>query len=362
MKKKNLSGKTGVKIIWVLISYIGILSLSFGLTVYATVYERTGYGTLTDIFSSEDQEYLDSDYFNGVYLDTVDSLADYIRYQKVFETENVYDGNKLIDIDTYVNNVINRNGVPDAVEGNKNGESPCYYLDDLLDWSESGYEFLSDTEETEADAGSGLLLNEQFLPVNAGSLYDFIETEEEKEQLEETLTTVLAHISEEFIYYKELESRFSDTNFKYYVYDEEKDNYYANTELVNTQTEAASELKKYGRFVETDSKEKGYETNLNIGYRELYDRFCSFDKLFEGDYQIVTVVDTSFPIEDVFTQQDMPYDKLLPWLKILFIVMIFGAAAVIVSLIAMTGCAGAVSDSEETRLNWFDKIKTEFAT
>lgn len=395
MNRKKLNGNAGLKIIWVLISYVGVLCLAISISAYWTVYDRTGSGAFMDIFTSEEKEYLDTDYFNSIYLDSVNSLSDYIGFQKAFETDHAYDGEKLINIESYMNG---KKAQPDGVEEAK---QPSYYLKDLLEWADAGLVYEepgetvnAETETAEAaaeEAGTesniiigegattsvtieengetayylesveaGPRIKEQYAPANAGSLYDFGETEEERAHLQEVLSNVLGTISEDFIYYKELESRFIDTNFKYYIYDEGAEDFYTNTEFTAKQ-DAEAELKRLGRFVEMDSKAKGYETNMLLGYRALHDNFTGYSGIFEGDYSMITAVDTEFPVSDVFTQQDLPYEELIPWLRIVFGMMLFGVIAVLASLIALTIGAGVVSDSEEIRLNWFDRIKTELA-
>ncbi|MFT3985715.1 MAG: HAMP domain-containing sensor histidine kinase [Lachnospiraceae bacterium] len=395
MNRKKLSGSAGLKIIWVLISYVGVLCLAIGISAYWTVYERTGYGAFTDIFTSEEKEYFDSDYFNSLYLDSVNSLADYIGFQKAFETDHAYDGGKLINIESYMNE---RKAQP---EGTEEAEQPSYYLKDLLEWADEGlvYEEPDEavdgetttegtaTEEigmesaavNDEDAATSITIyengensynleiedaepriREQFVPANADSLFDFAATEEESIRLQDTLLNVLNIISEDFIYYKELESKFADTNFRYFVYDDNAEEFYTNTEYL-TETEAETDLKRFGRFVEMDSEAKGYETNMQLSYRAFHDNFTGYNGLFTGDYSVITAVDTEFPVSDVFTQQEMPYEELIPWLRILFSMMLFGVIAVLASLIALTASAGVVSNSEEIRLNWFDRIKTELA-
>lgn len=393
MNKKKLSGNTGYKIILVLISYVGIICLALGISAYWTVYDRIGYGAFSDIFVTGEKEYLDTDYFNSIYLDSVNSLADYIGFQKAFETNRVYNGEKLINIESYMSEKEAQPG------GAEELQHPSYYLKDLLEWSDIGLSYEEPGEATENEAetedregkgsessflvvegnttsitvtGNGEdtdflesieaepRIKEQYLPANADSLYDFAKTDAERVHLQEDLSNVLSSISEDFIYYKELESRFAETNFKYYIYDESKSEFYTNTEYKKKE-EAKAELEKLGRFVEMDSKAKGYETNMQLGYRELHDHFIGYNKIFEGDYSVITAVDTKFPVSDIFIQQDLPYSELIPWLRILFSMMVFGLIAVLASLLALTVGAGVVSDSEEIRLNWFDKIKTELA-
>ncbi len=395
MNRKKLSGSAGLKIIWVLISYVGVLCLAIGISAYWTVYERTGYGAFTDIFTSQEKEYFDSDYFNSLYLDSVNSLADYIGFQKAFETDHAYDGGKLINIESYMNE---QKAQP---EGAEQAEQPSYYLNDLLEWADEGLVYeepdeavdeettmeAAATEEIEIESGAVVdgdaatsittyengensyylaiedaepRINERFVPANADSLYDFAATEEESIRLQDTLLNVLNIISEDFIYYKELEGKFADTNFKYFVYDDNAEEFYTNTKYL-TETEAETELKRFGRFVEMNSEAKGYETNMQLSYRAFHDNFTGYNGLFTGDYSVITAVDTDFPVSDVFTQQEMPYEELIPWLRIIFSMMLFGVIAVLVSLIALAVSAGVVSNSEEIRLNWFDRIKTELA-
>ncbi len=329
MGKKKLGVGAGLKMIWVLISYIGILCLTTGISTYWSVYDRTGYGAFADIFTSQEKEYLDSDYFNSMYLDSVNNLSEYIGFQKAFETDHAYNGEKLINVESYRNE---KKAQPDKA---KEAQEPSYYLKDLLKWADEGliFEEMEETSETET---------------------------EERAHLQDTLLDVLNTISEDFIYYKELEGKFADTNFKYYVFDDNTGEFYTNTEFMK-KAEAEAELKKLGRFVEMDSKAKGYETNMQLGYRELHENFIGYSGVFAGDYSVVTAVDTEFPVSDVFIQQEMPYEDLVPWLRIVFGMLVFGAATVIVSLIALTIGAGVVSGGEGIKLNWFDRIKTELA-
>lgn len=405
---KNKKKKSGYKIIWVLISYIGILCLTIGLTAFAVVYERTGYGAFTDLFSSTNQDFLDTEYFNSKYLENVTSLADYVRYKEVFETDNTYDGEKQIYIESYLTDKEER---PYAVGAKEVLTGPSYYLKDLLEWADSGYEFVNDAEAeigtegeypventavregtvtgtdqstesvsitVDGDETSYMLveenpdmdmhIRERFVPANGDSLYDFAHTVNERYLLEDMLSQVLNQISEDFIYYKELESKFAETNFKYMVFDEKTGNTYTNVELEYINDTSGSRLEEvkeifanYGRFVELDSSKKGYETNMKLGYRELHDNFYEYNNLFEGDYFVATAVDTEFPVADSFTKQDMPYDELLPWLRLVFCMIGLGILAVLAALIALTASAGVTADTDEIKLCWFDRIKTEIA-
>ena len=254
MEKKKLSGRAGLKIIWVLISYIGVFCLMTGASAYWTVYDRTGYGAFTDIFTSQEKEYLDSDYFNSLYLDSANSLSDYIGFQKAFETDHAYDGEKLINIESYRNE---KKSQPDKAE---DAQGASYYLKDLLKWADEGLEF-----EMAEDATVETSTTET----------------EERAHLQEALLDVLDSISEDFIYYKELEEKFTDTNFKYYIFDDDTGVFYTNTEFMK-KADAKAELKKLGRFVEMDSKAKGYETNMQLGYRELHENFIGYSGIFRS--------------------------------------------------------------------------------
>ena len=240
-----------------MISYIGILCLTVGFVTYAKVYDRTGYGAFADIFSSSDQEYLDSDYFNSIYLDSINRLADYIEYKKLFETENVYDGEKLINIKSYVTE---KKAQPDSDEAKNQSAEPNYYLKNLLEWAERGWEYsgeqMSEVIEeaqpqiaiTDENVTYGLeestedyyiveenlqreCIKEEFLPANGKSIEEFAQTPFEQEQLQSYLSAALEQISEDFIYYKELEQSFQNTNFLFYVYDEKADTVYTNSAI-----------------------------------------------------------------------------------------------------------------------------------
>ena len=77
------------------------------------------------------------------------------------------------------------------------------------------------------------------------------------------------------------------------------------------------------------------------------------------NYRFLIAVDTSYPIQDEFYEQNYSYTKYMPWVDQVIVIGSLSVPIFLVCLIWLTAVAGHSNGEEEIKLMFFDKWKTE---
>lgn len=349
MKRNSILSKTTFKISMIVISYLCVIAIAFGFAFYMSVYDSTGYQELSKIFSAGEENYVESDYFKDRCRDKIYLLRNYIKCQELFETDGIYDRNKIVSIEDMAK-LCEYEVYMTPKEEEKALVS--YRLGDLISWAETGLLYEKDESGFER-------ITERYLPANGKSIYEQNLTEEQLEIVQNALNMTLSQLIDVFQRYRSLETELSgpNTNMKYFISDLSKGIVYTNTDFRQA-SDAEKELKGYGAYIAYNTKSKEYDTNMQVDYVYLRDSMGELSNIFSKDYVAIIAVDTEFPIQDNLCREDIPYEEIIPLVKLTMILMLIGICVLLTMLLLLTISFGVVPDSEEIQLNWFDRIKT----
>ena len=117
----------------------------------------------------------------------------------------------------------------------------------------------------------------------------------------------------------------------------------------------------YGTYLFMNSVSMGYDSNLKLENDHFLEIMRRWNNSMTGNYYIAAAIDTGFSVKDNFYIEKQQYERIQPWYRI---ACISGAASAILAFmlfIYLTFVSGHIDSTDEIRLNWFDKIKTEIA-
>lgn len=353
----------------------------------------------------EGKLFVQSDYYESMVENELYELSDYVKLCSIFETEGVYDADKLISVESYV-----KRNVADSFYENQ--EDVIYYrLEDLVKWAKEG--IIYDNLQVEAEAeeeqpesgiqyrkvydnssveeelisektivlseslndGNGKTLKylkEYYLPVDGISLADRFYTDKEREQFYEYLENAIVKIKEEFEQYKTYENRYhiKNTNLRYAVVDNDLNMIYTNEQNIREMYLKQEDMiledygeyyNDYGTYFFMNSVTMGYDTNLGLQNERFLEIMRRWNHSMNGDYCVAVAVDTNFIVKDRIYQEKLEYEKIQPWFRIACVSALVSLVLSFALFIYLTFVSGYKDDSETVSLCWFDKIKTEIA-
>lgn len=108
-------------------------------------------------------------------------------------------------------------------------------------------------------------------------------------------------------------------------------------------------------------KLKDFNSNMNVSKSDKWEKLRSYSSEKKWNSVFAVAVDTTYTIQDQFSQNKVAYDNNIPyfkgttWLLVLSIILFLGAT------IWLTLEAGRTAEDEELHLNGFDHWKTEIA-
>ncbi len=333
-----------------------------------------------------------------------------------FEKNGIYDGKILVDIQQY------------ALDGTikslgNSGDSLCYELTDLLNWSLDGLETGSLVKLTYEDGSIGYLSQnsansaEHSIYEEGGEVVNgdeqssgiFQSTVQNVEQLEaveekyapagyESITAYtdaknLSTAALQQIYY-DLESVLSTiyndyyaytanleifnpsmTNMRYFVIpknleDLTSENFskkiYTNIKSFG-KTKFSSEegllnyIRSYKNYAIYDSSDMDFESqNIPISFSDLSSYVKSYPPSVEGDYYFAVAVDTKYKASDKLAQYKAEYDEIAPVRHVAVYGIMAGALFYLLTMVYLTLAAGRGTDEEgRIRLKRFDRFPSE---
>lgn len=155
-----------------------------------------------------------------------------------------------------------------------------------------------------------------------------------------------------------------DTNFSYIYIDIKNKKVYTNKSQYRMYENLASNLeaiKRSGKYVIVNPKLADFDTNLGKVNTSVWRDMVKYSGLDEEEFLFAAYVDTGYPIQDVFYNENETYIKYGASAKK---VGFFGCAAAVITVVCIIWLcvvAGRNSADEKLHLNAFDRWKTEFA-
>lgn len=346
---KNIKYSGGTKAFALIIEQMSVVLITISIFVIFQCID-TGYDPSSFM---DKKEFLESSTYSDTMEKEVYNLLDYIDDSTSFETNGVYDINRVVDIKEYAKYR--------RVSGEVASDSVGYYLGDLLTWAKKGLEYT----QTE----SGTILVEKYLPVDnirlskrTGEIVNLETLMTLQSYLEETIY----NISDDVITYKQNVNKYEEdnTNISFYVTNNATGSTYTNISEHSSilgQDNALANIKELGNYLIIKSGEVIFDSNMEIDQRELYNFIGNMSIGINDDYTIGIGVNTKFPIKDSLYEVKTEYEKLGPYFATAVIVGITSVLALFISFIYLNFATGHKVQGSTIYLNNFDKIKTEIA-
>lgn len=298
--------------------------------------------------------FLESDCYNELFLEKTDELISYMQLRGKFETDGIYNPNKVVNTLRYSADFTVASGAEDTDRRSMHEaiqlKMSNYRMGDLISWAKEGY------------TSTNGRLEELYLPVGGVGIAEALEmgliTKEQEEHLYSALEQTLSVIGDEARVYKKALNEFAteETNLQY-IYGERGSVRYSNRETLPEDILAYA--REQGSYFYYDSMELKLRTNVsgmeNYFYRTLDRRISRLG----NQVLFVVAVDTGFGQEDAFSRTKAEYDILHPWIMIGIVALVVSLFCGVIVLVYLTMAAGHGGADELIHLNFFDRIKTE---
>lgn len=241
-------------------------------------------------------------------------------------------------------------------------------------WQEKRDLILLDGEEEYTDIWTydGTVLKEYFAPEGAK---DILEVVNHTPALNGKLMQVYDNIERAFGAISSLYERYENhpdtwaegnTNFTYLFVNKEEKKIYTNNSALQDYEKVENNLEKFIndeniRYVVVRPKRNAFETNLDVTVADWVAYVHAFDELGE-DYLVVSAVDVSYPIQDIFYEASKNYHEYAPYMDGAVKASLVSLILFIIAIVGLTAAAGRRADgSNELYLNFFDRWKTELS-
>ena len=157
-----------------------------------------------------------------------------------------------------------------------------------------------------------------------------------------------------------------NTNLTYLYINADTKKVVSNKSEYNSYEEADKNLEKMKsgdsvKYMFVYPQLKDFETNMNVSAWGEWKGVKSQETGRESGAIFAAAVDTSYPIQDQFSEGKRSYDRNIPFLKYSMLALIAGAALFLVSAVWLALTAGKRPGDEELHLPAFDRWKTELA-
>ncbi|HKM04201.1 MAG TPA: histidine kinase dimerization/phospho-acceptor domain-containing protein [Lachnospiraceae bacterium] len=412
MKKKSWNSKRNILL---MIQHITLIALIICGLALVTEYVYRGYSIsymLDEKNTSE--EFEDGIVFQDLFSYSISSAIRFGVIREQFETNGLFDGKKEMDIQNYAYHRSNNSSQV---------KSTAYYLDDLIKWGQIGFSYTTITQENyyqkleqaknkfspkeqmrkavTPEVEQKVDPNLNILEYTTESLFDNVE--EEGTWYAEEYNPVFTIIDDEkfypidgkplllhttspyeyqdytrylvdsidtayrnYIEYKELRNKFSDSNFKYYISYELDGEHVIYTNLIKedelksgaTETEITHAFGQLGKYIYCDYDNLISSTNTYIKEVMIWDEVRNYSYSYPGNVKLWFGVDTNYAKDDEYYIYHSNYSDNFLTFRNLFVASIFFALFYVFLLVILT----AKEQKEETsNPRLIDKLYTEFA-
>lgn len=155
-----------------------------------------------------------------------------------------------------------------------------------------------------------------------------------------------------------------DTNFSYIYADTKNKRIYTNKSeyrVYENLSASLDKLKGAGKYVIVNPKLADFTTNLKGADAFTWRDTIKYSGLNEDEFLFAASVDTSYPIQDVFHNENETYIKYGAGAKTIGVFACAAAVIAVICVLWLCVVAGRNNLDEELHLNAFDRWKTEFA-
>lgn len=173
--------------------------------------------------------------------------------------------------------------------------------------------------------------------------------------------------SEKYEYDDSSESSFEegDTNFFYYLYNEESDTVYTNNSAYIKEKNAdkvIADVKgmENAKYIVVRPKLKDFESNMESS-PSAWKKFIKAQACVEKDFIYVAAVDIEYPIQDAFYEGAKQFEQYAPHFTLYMVLFVIAIVLLAISIVWLTIIAGHCEGEEGIVLYRFDRWKTEVA-
>ncbi len=124
---KKIRYSAGMKAVVMMLQEVFSVVLVISIVLVSSLFSRS----MVNFGELKNENFMESSYYSRLFQGAVSEVLDYIQYQDQFETDGVYNPEKIVNIVAYMNqNIGNNMKMPQSIE-----DRLRYYLIDLENWS-----------------------------------------------------------------------------------------------------------------------------------------------------------------------------------------------------------------------------------
>lgn len=286
-------------------------------------------------------DYLESETYKNQVLNEVSSLMEYLSGKCKFETNGVYDPDRIVDIADYVKKDIITGEITHGIG---------YYLKDLLAWEQEGIEYYSVDQVSDTPP-----LKEIYAPIGYSSILEYASmTGVSAADYYYYLSCTVEAIWNDVWQYNQNKNHFPGdrTNLKYLVLDEEDRVVFSNTDL------SEEEVQNLGTYVLMDFRDLSVDSDLVTITNDLFG-FLSNIPYQMQECRLIIGIDTNFPIQDDFYEYGQQYVNYWNTITVSLILGIIGMVIGLVLISYLTITTGKIDANSRIYAKDFDRIPIE---
>lgn len=286
--------------------------------------------------------YIESDLYKNQVCNEVSNLMEYLSGKCKFETNGVYNPERIVDIADYVKKDIITGEITHGIG---------YYLKDLLAWEQEGIQYYGVDDILDSAP-----LKEIYAPIGYASILEYAsKTGVSAADYYYYLSCTVEAIWNDVWQYNQNKNHFPGdrTNLKYIVLDENGQIMFSNTDL------SESQLKNLGTYILMDFADLSVDSDLLSITGELFN-FLENIPIQLKQSRLVIGIDTDFPIEDEFYDHGQQYVRYWNTIKLTVIFAIVSGVLLLILLSYLTITTGKIDQNSKIYVKDIDKMPVEF--
>ncbi|MCR5279041.1 MAG: hypothetical protein K6E19_06330 [Lachnospiraceae bacterium] len=383
---------------------IGLCFFIYNSSAALSVYKDNEVSVYTPAFHELSVPYLDSENYQTNIEHEVAEVIKYGAIQHVFETDGVYDRDKVIEIGEYVHRFDT---------GKYDGPKAYYTVGDLVAWGrdkvshiyrffskEEYYEFFPSFKrepiegeitaiEDGAEVISGSMtlsagddkadsfnyasvdaIESSYLTVDGLKLEDIALDMDEYKTLTENLELCVNSIYEEYNDYLEFvrDAGAEATNIRYYISFAEQDrtSVFTNAEAIGLNVaddKITQNFKQYGEYLYICPAKPDFATNMPVDFSYINNLIETYSYAYPSTCKFWIGLDTAFPASDIFSDNRNAFENtvhMMPWIISLGASAVIGFIGLAFIIIFMEKKQYSVKGASE-QLGDFDRLPIEIS-
>ena len=405
MKRGISKRKRGI-LIW--LSRITAILIAVCMTLlfagsYITINTQTSqYHYLLPQYQRNQVPFEDSELFSDLFNDSINNITRTCVIKNQLETNEKYNGKKIIDITSYAN----RTDV--LIDDRVTAE---YYLDDLIKWGNYGFDFKTisgtpkeldqyyenlynkkQSDNTDYDESNYLspgdndftdntvvedgaievdtfnILIPRYTSTEGKDLIEYAKNREEYGKLVDNLKVAAQNLFQNYTEYVKYNKIYDDGNtnirYCYQMIDGNKviryNNLHENLDDYSDDNITAL-FNKYRKFISYNPAKMQISTNANINAEQMRNIIASYEYSFPDNSRVWIAIDDSYQYNDVFKTAYNEYSHMNPNYYVYLIILFIAIAIHLLSIIILTIYEGRSQNFEENKiiLKKGDKIPLE---